>query len=509
MLLFPTFKSHHRVSHLIRFSRHKFLRKYLNTSKKKVILLSGTNFNKNTRTFFLKNHKLKYYQVTTPNNGPLHLKKKKYRVGSYIFKIICKLPRKYKQELVGRQVLLKYSTMPLKPTMTRYTLHKILRGYYQNLSTKALYNLSRHKSVSTFQTTNTDSFSPIFSSTRSKLLVEKKQTAKNFIQQIENRLDNSLLRLLNFKSLYTLKRFQYSHNHFSSAKKKYPKTLVKSPLLLYSAIQTKQLLAHGKILVNNKPVFAPSSLQKLAMPIQIKGFISPASSANATSDLVSLHNNTLLLRKFKDKNYLSSMTEATPSASEVNLIHFIKSLRVKRFTELFYLTYRNMHLVDRISDTSSNDSFHIEKHINPLFTSLTGTQSVFTLWPLLSLLKTSTFSFKHKTSFVRQNLVQYSALASANDKRNVQILLRYQKYILSGIKNDQLKNCTTIPEKSMEIENAGPKCYAAILYGTRSCKWVRFQQNIQSSFHNHFYNKLNFFEWELTLFQQILTHYKP
>lgn len=304
--------------------------------------------------------------------------------------------------------------------MTRFTINKILRGYYKHLSYKALSNLSRNKSLSKIQKNVISNKQPIYSSKTSKqesgkvvpasgYNLEKKEVSKNFIESLEERLDSSILRLFNFKSLYTIKRSSYASRYKDNIvgrKKKFPRYTVKSPLTNYTALQVKQLINHGHISINNKKVTSGNYKIQLGHELKVNGFISkPAVSnqvdAHATfalmNDLKKNHKYTLLLRRLKNQDYIQNLAansllptngetaENVDINSEESLIGFIKNLRVKRLTEIFYMTYRNMHLLDRslsgvaTANEALSSQIHIEKHIKPLFDYIGHNQSMFML----------------------------------------------------------------------------------------------------------------------------------
>ena len=192
---------------------------------------------------------------------------------------------------------------------------------------------------------------------------------------------------------------------------------MKSPFTRYSPLQVKQFITHGNVFVNNRKVTFGNYSVKVGDTISIKGPIFffypsllPLSNASSSNNTVLLqshlnrflenHQNTLLLRRLKDKNYLNSLTDTLSSSpctlesfsnlsSHDNLTHlvsFIQKLRLKRFTETFFLTYRNLHLLNHTIAPSSlsyqqflDSKTHIEKHIKPIFEYLGHNQSVFLL----------------------------------------------------------------------------------------------------------------------------------
>lgn len=66
------------------------------------------------------------------------------------------------------------------------------------------------------------------------------------------------------------------------------------------------------------------------------------------------HKYTMLLRRSKDKTYLNLLDSVVASSQQVmpcgtksDPFPYIRNLRMKRFTEAFYMTYRNMHYIER------------------------------------------------------------------------------------------------------------------------------------------------------------------
>jgi hypothetical protein len=145
---------------------------------------------------------------------------------------------------------------------------------------------------------------------------------------------------------------------------------------------------------------------------------------------------------------------------------------------------------------------------------------------------------------VKQNILQFP-LSTGNaqeDKQKLQNLIRYKRFLIKNLKERKVSNTVnsindqnldqsflnllnlskqknlSIPNQMIQLSSSlnldqlfsakSSKCYASILYGTRICKWIRFQQGIKRDFHNKIYNKINFFEWELEFFQYIIRYYK-
>jgi hypothetical protein len=114
------------------------------------------------------------------------------------------------------------------------------------------------------------------------------------------------------------------------------------------------------------------------------------------------HKYTMLLRRSKDKTYLNfinNVPSTTPSFSKNKAdgndpFLYIKNLRMKRFTEAFYMIYRNMHFIERIplgfpsgkpdrltttEEIIDQTSASVEKHIKPILDSIGYNQSIYLL----------------------------------------------------------------------------------------------------------------------------------
>jgi len=223
---------------------------------------------------------------------------------------------------------------------------------------------------------------------------------------------------------------------------------------MFGAERIRQLISHGHILINGKKVQSPGAQVRPGDQIQIKGFnevivsfadtqgrgdtpnIAESLSTNKSTktsrtqpvgveeSLKRNHKSTLLLRRFRDQNYLNRLDNLNESggansdstediASQEMLYNYIKGLKIKRFTEAFYMTYRNLHLIERTSsspvslsytnhevESNQSDRFHgapeiqgvhavndngqsgtmdVEKHIQPVFETIGYNQSIYLL----------------------------------------------------------------------------------------------------------------------------------
>lgn len=347
--------------------------------------------------------------------GLYSLKKKKYKLESYLFNVICKFPRKYVYHTLGKEFLRRYYTMPFRLSLTRTINDRFLKTYYKNLNSKALSNLAMAAGRITRK--------GIYGQT------EKSERARNWISSLEQRLDSTVLRVLNFRPRHTTKRAdrRVQNSHFTQRRRQYPRYKVKLPLLKFSPTQIRQWINHGHIFVGRSrdctgkvvsSKLRPASAQfKLQWRLELspKTFISRQVFSSprpllgrgrgkphldtenslrrclpgpGLSELKTTakreHKNTMLLRQFKNQDYLdvlsgpdsdtsslgidlpstkdtledkgpsenlSSMANLDTHSSEsffqkaVPMLNYIEGLRIKRFTEIFFMSYRNMHLV--------------------------------------------------------------------------------------------------------------------------------------------------------------------
>jgi hypothetical protein len=261
-------KFNNRLLKLLKYNKNKYIKKF-GTNQKKIVFFSATSYNKKLRRRFLKKERLKHYNISnvlskntsvkikkkdkridpkvagdllTQEKSPRvlsqsniaennfnYLQRKEYPLQSVLFKTLFKHSKKYSHYLAGKEFKRRAFFMPSKLNLTRFKINKILKSYYTNLSYKSLKNLSRKKSLSKIQRYNIPFNKPLFIKTSSKkrgnmktsdndvfeenfvfkkpVIIEKRETAKNFILNLEQRLDNSLLRILNFNNLFRMKRY--------------------------------------------------------------------------------------------------------------------------------------------------------------------------------------------------------------------------------------------------------------------------------------------------------------
>ena len=144
---------------------------------------------------------------------------------------------------------------------------------------------------------------------------------------------------------------------------------------------------------------------------------------------------TMLLRRFKDQTCLGvSGLPPQPSESE-ELYKYIKGLKIKRFTEAFHMTHRNLHSIERTSATAGapSEGFEgdVEKHIQPVSDTIGFNQSIYPSWPVISLLRA-----RSRNSSVKRNLspLQSSSTNSMffadqtrQEKKKLQNLSKWKK----------------------------------------------------------------------------------
>lgn len=445
--------------------------------------------------------------VSHKGNFPIgKLTRKKYNINSYLYQVILRLSRKYDYYFLGKEIFRQYYTSPFRVDMTRFIMNKILRGYYKNLSYKALLNI-RKKITNSACGTNSHYIYKKLSIQEQSLnkFGNKKPLASSLILNIEQRLDSSVLRLLHFRTRYSyLRRLNLNYANFNhkrnvgvdaKGKKKfdqvegtkfktYPQVEIKSLWgCNYTALQIKQFLNHGHIQVNDHKVTYGGYKFKVLDKLKLNGFIPNLSQRNCltknvaknqirakayakTSSVSELawaktYKYTVLLRQMQSKKSLDMLrfkraigtnnvkgtelivnvnndsSENCPSnkktqdcenvtnAAEnlLSLYDYIKDLKIKRFTEIFYITYKNMHLLSLDSNTNikskkeflpitlvqnSNSSTlsvvetddNFKDDLLTIYSSIGYNQSIYLLWPLMNILKLSIWGPQLKKEFL-------------------------------------------------------------------------------------------------------------
>ena len=275
---------------------------------------------------------------------------------------------------------------------------------------------------------------------------ESAERAKNFTPCSEERLDSTSSRLPHFKPLNPFssvkralslagRRQKLEVNEREAKLTKYPKYQIKSPWSYFGAGRIRQLISHGHIQINGKKVRSPNTQIRPGDKIHVKGFIvnpeTPPTSKthDLRRDMRMNHLFTLLLRRSKDQAYLSLLdtidrqspgdARATEGgsdeseghlrnpkeSSEEALCNYIAASKAKRSTEASHMTHRNPHSIERTSslgvasvlregatradDHPSGEDFDVEKHVQPVSETIGYNQSIYLLWPVISLSKAS------------------------------------------------------------------------------------------------------------------------
>jgi hypothetical protein len=147
--------------------------------KTKLLKISRINYNRVKREYYLKKERLHYFvsaasvdatDKASPANMAVNMaacakggflyvarsnrkkteRKKKYKINSYLFNVICKFPRRYLYNFIkagGREVEQKYNTMFFQLSTARFLSNKILRAYYRHLSAKTLSRVGENLSA--------------------------------------------------------------------------------------------------------------------------------------------------------------------------------------------------------------------------------------------------------------------------------------------------------------------------------------------------------------------------
>ncbi len=397
---------------------------------------------------------------------------------------------------------------------------------------------------------------------------------------------------------------------------------IKSPWKNFTFLQIKQKINHGHIRINGKKVTCSNFKLKLKDQITLDGFISNSlwscSSPLSTFQLVSPQQQDIQLKKqllqtfffrnsihffsdlqkfktfsqsfdissltgnlletkdnqpdFFSSFFYSSVANLKSPSQPFNLFlcqlfaNYIKHFTIKRFSEIFYLTYKNFFLFSNSSFFSKSfTSFERFNNIKFFFQTVGFNQSIYFLWPLISLLSIQKWNSGLKDHIVRSvsssviSAQGFGSKGNSSSKFNSSLIINQQKNLkhLLNLKNFQLKlnnssgksnsvsnvndssflstshnlilnnslvsfkaksNVSWMFNSSLSPKGFGNKskssldrshCYAFLIYGTRHCKWIQLQQqSTKSSFSNKIFHKLNFFEVELDFFQLALRHYK-
>ena len=148
-------KSAKKLLGLLRFDRHKRIRKTISSTKTKTEFGAGISTYCRLRRHYIlrlqflkKKEKLDLYGQDSggdPRQATemVPTKKKKYKINSYLFNVVCKFPRKYASNFLGKEIMRTYYTIPSKLSMTRFLAGKVLKQHYRNLSTNTFDNLAK------------------------------------------------------------------------------------------------------------------------------------------------------------------------------------------------------------------------------------------------------------------------------------------------------------------------------------------------------------------------------
>jgi hypothetical protein len=128
--------------------------------------------------------------------------KKKYKLNSFLFNILCQYTRNRGGSFLGKDIIFRYNTIPYRLSLSRFIGNKILHSYYKNLNKKSFLTLRKKIFLNAKRSKQI-----IYKTTQNVNLIklDKKETVKNLIFNLEKRLYSSLFRLLQFKPLYTKK----------------------------------------------------------------------------------------------------------------------------------------------------------------------------------------------------------------------------------------------------------------------------------------------------------------
>lgn len=450
-------------------------------------------------------------------SAPQRLEKKKYLINSFLFNSLCHFSRKRSVRFFDTDVLRTYFTLPYRLSLTRFLTYRILFRYCSSSSLRFFSSLRKHL------------FSRAFRSSFLSVLRLKHEFVKNFLFSLASRLDSSLFRLFHFWPSSTLKR-----SPFDPSRSRPIFRHIKSPWKNFTVLQAKQQLTHGHFFLNGKKVTSGNIKLTLFDTLSLTSFLSNPfwfGSSFFFSQLLRCSSSFHCLFLFRHLKSLSPDFSFwrfffhSPNLSEVSfLCQHLKTFHIKRFTEIFFLSYKNFHLFSRVS--SSSPSF-LETLLKPFVSSLSHYQSIFFFWPLLPLL-----SFVSWGPSLQRTILRPSSFDSRSSSRDLLhknlhdlfILKKLQTQLFSSFGQSPLpvvssSSSSSDPVPSPEGHNLlshflffstlHPSlfsvkslfCYASILYGTRKCKWVHLQQRKPSFFFNRFYDKTHFFELELDFFQ--------
>jgi hypothetical protein len=254
-------KFYGKLLNFLKFKRHRKIRTLISFSRKKMDLSPGAspNFNLQKRQYFLKKvdsfcidplatsgsflqknntldlmgslkNETSFSENSTAIGHTYRSIKKKYRTSSFLFNVLCQFSRSRLKYILGKEILSRYYTIPYRLSLSRFIGNKVSRSFYRNLNKKTLLRLC-NKIIQRAKRSRdlTFSHSPSSAPREEDLHVSRKEISKNIILSLEKRLDSSLLRLFQFKALYTKKLTDQSVSQVNSFKHRYFPRKIKSP----------------------------------------------------------------------------------------------------------------------------------------------------------------------------------------------------------------------------------------------------------------------------------------
>lgn len=138
----------------------------------------------------------------------LQLQKQKYTTHPHPSNIPCKYPRKYEYDFLGKDRFRKYYTRPFRLSRSRFVSNRLLKAYYGNIGARTLGRIRKASRRRRMGNTMSPYSKVASRSNTGTLHLNKNEGAKKFLLSLEQRLDTSLLRLLNLKPMCRRKAFR-------------------------------------------------------------------------------------------------------------------------------------------------------------------------------------------------------------------------------------------------------------------------------------------------------------
>jgi hypothetical protein len=184
-------KYYGKILNLLKYKRHKKIKTLITKKLENNFYGPTVHFNSKYQQYFIK--KMEYFDKSMNKiEYETKLNRKKYKINSFLFNILCQYSKNKIHNILGYDFIFKYKTIPYRLSLSYFLSNKILSSYYLNINKSNFINLYKKINKQT------------------KLCNFKKEIISNLIIKLENRLDSSLLRLFNFKSLYN-KKYQYNN----------------------------------------------------------------------------------------------------------------------------------------------------------------------------------------------------------------------------------------------------------------------------------------------------------